>query len=147
MWLSKVTIQVWPSGGELAVAVAPITPAAPGLFSTTICQPVFSPSLAAMMRAIGSVPPPGGNGTMNLIGPFGQLAWSLTRGPQRAAPMLAASTTRRRITAIRASLMRLRFAASLGPVTGGRQRPVDQCQCRAPWPLASLIRGAGTDHG
>src|SRR5438094_426645 len=78
MWLSNVTIQVWPSGGDLAATVAPTTPAAPGLFSTTICQPVVSPSLAAMMRAIGSVPPPGGKGTMNLIGPFGQSAWALT---------------------------------------------------------------------
>ena len=60
MWLSKVTIQVWPSGAALAAAVAPITPAAPGLFSTTTFQPVFSVSLAWMMRAIGSVRRPAG---------------------------------------------------------------------------------------
>src|SRR5688572_25127815 len=100
MWLSNVTIQVWPSGGDLAAAVAPITPAAPGLFSTTTFQPVFSASLAWMMRAIGSVPPPGGKGTMNLIGPFGQSAWALTRGTQRVVPRLPASTTRRRKMAI-----------------------------------------------
>src|SRR5882672_12879551 len=108
MWLSNVTIQVWPSGGDLAATVAPTTPAAPGLFSTTICQPVVSISLAAMMRAIGSVPPPGGKGTMNFIGPLGQSAWALTMpGTQRVVPMVPASTARRRNTDILASRLRL----------------------------------------
>jgi len=40
MWLSKVTIQVWPSGGDLAAIEAPTTLAPPGLLSTMTCQPV-----------------------------------------------------------------------------------------------------------
>jgi hypothetical protein len=37
-------------------------------------QPVFSISFAWMMRATGSVEPPGGKGTMILTGPLGQSA-------------------------------------------------------------------------
>src|SRR5262249_41801340 len=97
MWLSKVTSQVWPSGGDFAATVAPITPAAPGLFSTTLCQPVVSPSLAAMIRAIGSVPPPGGKGTMNFIDPLGHSAWArASPGRQRVVPTALTSTARRR---------------------------------------------------
>ena len=65
MWLSNATSQVWPSGGDLATVAAPIAPAAPGLFSTTICQPALSMILDWMKRATGSVEPPGGKGTMN----------------------------------------------------------------------------------
>src|SRR6185369_4934545 len=72
MWLSNVTIQVWPSGGALAAIAAPIAPAAPGLLSITMFQPVLSATLAARMRATGSVVPPGGNGTTTRIGPLGQ---------------------------------------------------------------------------
>src|SRR4029077_6303647 len=72
MWLSKVIIQVWPSGGDLAATAEPTTPVPPGLLSTMMFQPVFSISLAWMMRATGSVEPPGGKGTMILIGPLGQ---------------------------------------------------------------------------
>ena len=63
MWLSKVTIQVWPSGGDLATTAAPTTLAPPGRLSTIRFQPVLSASLAWMMRATGSVEPPGGKGT------------------------------------------------------------------------------------
>ena len=72
MWLSNVTIQVWPSGGALAAMAAPIAPAAPGLLSITVCQPVLSLTLAASRRATGSVVPPGGKGTTTRIGPLGQ---------------------------------------------------------------------------
>jgi hypothetical protein len=44
----------------------------PGLLSTSTFQPVVSISLAWMMRATGSVEPPGGKGTMILIWPLGQ---------------------------------------------------------------------------
>ncbi len=60
MWLSKVSIQVWPSGGALAAIAEPTAPVPPGLFSMTMFQPVFSIILARMMRATGSVEPPGG---------------------------------------------------------------------------------------
>src|SRR5215468_775850 len=99
MWLSKVTIQVWPSGGDLAATAAPTTLAPPGLLSTMTCQPVWSVSLAWMMRATGSVEPPGGKGTMILIGPLGQsLPWALAAltmaGADKAAPRPAISERR-----------------------------------------------------
>jgi hypothetical protein len=34
MWLSKVSIQVWPSGGDLAATAEPTAPVPPGLLST-----------------------------------------------------------------------------------------------------------------
>ena len=42
MWLSNTISQVLPSGGALAAIAAPTTPLPPGLFSTTIFQPVCS---------------------------------------------------------------------------------------------------------
>src|ERR1043166_7623548 len=79
MWLSNVTIQVWPSAGALATFAAPIAPAAPGLLSITVCQPVLSLTLAASRRATASVVPPGGKGTTTRIVPLGQsLVWART---------------------------------------------------------------------
>src|SRR3990172_10502140 len=43
-------------------------PPAPERLSTTTCCPSPSPSFGATERAITSVPPPGGNGTMKRIG-------------------------------------------------------------------------------
>ena len=43
-------------------------PCAPERFSTMTCCPHISPSFAPRMRASASVPPPGGNGTMNRTG-------------------------------------------------------------------------------
>ena len=74
MWLSKVIIQVWPSGADLAATAEPTAPVPPGLLSMMMFQPVLSISLAWMMRATGSVEPPGGKGTMILIWPLGQSA-------------------------------------------------------------------------
>src|SRR5437763_524625 len=106
MWLSKVTIQVWPSGGALAVMAAPIAPAAPGLLSITVCQPVLSLTLAARMRATGSVVPPGGKGTTTRIGPLGQSPiWA--RAAQLAASVAMAppaSSERRLIVDMASSL-------------------------------------------
>src|SRR5215510_5466578 len=105
MWLSKVTIQVWPSGGDLAAMLAPTTLAPPGLLSTMMFQPVFSISLAWMMRATGSVEPPGGKGTMNLMGPLGQSPCALTMpGAPAANAAEPASSDRRRSMLIRVSL-------------------------------------------
>src|SRR3954447_24808773 len=98
MWLSKVTIQVWPSGGALAAIAAPIAPAAPGLLSITVGQPVLSLTLAARMRATGSVVPPGGKGTTIRIGPFGQSpAWARTTDGAASATVVAARRVRRRM--------------------------------------------------
>src|SRR5690348_4416742 len=98
MWESNVIIHVMPSGGALAAIAAPIAPAAPGLLSITMFQPVLSATLAARMRATGSVVPPGGKGTTTRIGPFGQspCARAMAGAPNDAAT-LPASTARRDI--------------------------------------------------
>ena len=60
---------VWPSGLALATTSTPITPPAPPRFSTTIEWPFHScDSLAATVRAVMSVPPPGANGTTKVTG-------------------------------------------------------------------------------
>jgi hypothetical protein len=50
----------------------PIVPLAPGRLSTTTVCPQRSLSFCATARAVISVPPPGGNGTINLIGRAGK---------------------------------------------------------------------------
>src|SRR3981189_2719137 len=85
MWLSNTISQGVPSGGDLAATAAPTTPVPPGLLSTTMFQPLSSISLAWMMRATGSVEPPGGKGTMNLMGPLGHSAWALALAGQQGA--------------------------------------------------------------
>src|ERR1044072_9122830 len=104
MWLSKVTIQVWPSGGDLAATEAPTTLAPPRLLSTITCQPGWSTSLAWRMRATGSVEPPGGQGTMILIGPLGQspacarfCALTMAGAPKAAAGVAISPAPPRRI--------------------------------------------------
>src|SRR5690606_12856501 len=59
---------VRPSGLARAVASSARLPPAPGLFSTTIFQPVSWPMAVAIMRVSVSVPPPGGNGEMKVMG-------------------------------------------------------------------------------
>src|SRR6476659_10148356 len=103
MWLSNVTIQVWPSGGALAAIAAPIAPAAPGLLSITMFQPVLSATLAARRRATGSVVPPGGKGTTTRIGPLGQSTCACTIVGAAIAAVAPASMDRRRRTVIAAS--------------------------------------------
>src|SRR5258707_2084672 len=63
-----------------------------------ICQPTVSSRRAWIRRATGSVEPPGGKGTTNLIGPFGQsVPCAATRlGAARVAAMLPTSSERRR---------------------------------------------------
>ena len=114
MWLSNTISQVFPSGGDLAAIAAPTTPVPPGLLSTTTFQPLSSISLAWMRRAIGSVEPPGGKGTTNLIGPLGQsaCAWAMAGAPSVAAAA-PASTERRRRSVIFASQKASLLAVSL----------------------------------
>src|SRR4051812_21204149 len=94
MWLSKVIIQVWPSGADLAATAEPTAPVPPGLLSTPTFQPVLSISLAWMMRATGSVEPPGGKGTMILTGPFGQSPTFCARTTAGAARVVATAPAR-----------------------------------------------------
>src|SRR5215813_6809174 len=100
MWLSNVIIHVWPSAGALAAIAAPIAPAAPGLLSITVCQPVLSLTLAARMRATGSVVPPGGKGTTTRMEePFGQsLACARARRGAASAAVAERSVRRRMVS-------------------------------------------------
>ncbi|CFM12523.1 Uncharacterised protein [Bordetella pertussis] len=63
--------RVYPSAADFAVASVPITPPAPARFCTTTGWPSESCSVRASTRAITSVLPPGGNGTIIWIGRAG----------------------------------------------------------------------------
>src|SRR5258708_1217536 len=68
-----------------------------GLLSRVMVRAVGLISLAWMMRATGSVEPPGGKGTMILIGPLGQSPCALAMaGAASTAAALPTSTERRR---------------------------------------------------
>ena len=58
---------VVPSGAARAAARMAMTPLAPGRLSTTTCWPSAAESLLATIRAIVSLPPPGGNGTIMVM--------------------------------------------------------------------------------
>src|SRR3546814_606890 len=64
---------VYPSGLALTTNCAPISPAAPALFSTTTGWPRILDSCSAYTRAEKSVAPPGGYGTIILMGAAGQV--------------------------------------------------------------------------
>src|SRR6266702_2375329 len=155
MWLSNATSQVWPSGAALATTVAPIAPAAPGLFSTMICQPAVSSSRAWIRRATGSVEPPGGKGTTNLIGPFGQsVPCAATRlGAARVAATLPASSERRRTIGM-GILVDIQVnhspAAGQGPspqTNAGTSRSRRPCDDRLLADDGGLERGLHAEHG
>src|SRR6218665_1045663 len=63
---------VSPSGAALAALPRPRLPPAPGRLSTTTLQRFCSAIFCATVRAIMSVPPPGGNGTIRRIGLAGE---------------------------------------------------------------------------
>src|SRR5216117_3196232 len=64
----ECTKSVYPSGPDFATTAAPMVPPAPGRFSMTIGCPSWGESLSDTVRAMMSVPLPGVNGTMILIG-------------------------------------------------------------------------------
>src|SRR5262245_47201758 len=73
----------------------------PPRFSTTICWPQMSDSFPATTRAMASVPPPGGNGTMRRTCRAGQ-AWARARRAVSAAtPVAATAATKRRRSIMR----------------------------------------------
>src|ERR1700722_1846313 len=71
---SNTNSQVLPSGGDFATRLVPRLPDEPGRFSITILALSFCCRPGCAMRAIGSTLPPGGNGTMILMMPDGQLS-------------------------------------------------------------------------
>src|SRR5437763_5646189 len=121
MWLSNVTIQVWPSAGALATLAPPIAPAAPGLLSITVCQPVLSLTLAASRRATASVVPPGGKGTTTRIGPLGQSLPCAGARPGRPIVATPPTSAARRDTAIMNASRDFLFSGE--PIGGARHRP------------------------
>src|SRR5438094_1979176 len=68
----ECTKSVVPSGSDFATTAAPMVPPAPGRFSITMGCPSWGESLSVTVRAMMSVPLPGVNGTMILIGFEGQ---------------------------------------------------------------------------
>src|SRR4029077_1994211 len=82
-----------PRGGARGSLPTPIEPPAPPTFSTITGWPSAAPILSAMMRAATSVEPPGGNGTISVIGRDGKLS-----------ACAGASATGRSASAIQATL-------------------------------------------
>src|SRR6201981_2834838 len=74
-WVSHCPVcSVYPSGLARASRPTPIEPPAPPTFSTITGWPSAAPILSAMIRAATSVDPPGGNGTISVIGREGKLS-------------------------------------------------------------------------
>src|SRR5436190_16044356 len=74
-WVSNTSTNVAPSGGDVTAAWVPIAPDAPPRFSIRIDTFRFRSSIGCARRAIRSVVPPGGNGTMMRM-VFGGQAWA-----------------------------------------------------------------------
>src|SRR3954470_8920812 len=72
-WVSNTRTNVAPSGGDVTAACVPIAPDAPARFSIRIDTFRFRSSIGCARRAIRSVVPPGGNGTMMRMVFGGQL--------------------------------------------------------------------------
>ena len=82
--LDEVSSSTEPSRGDFATKSAPITPAAPALFSTITGTSRRLASGPAMARAMTSLLPPGENGTTILI-VFGIELWALVVGAKTTA--------------------------------------------------------------
>src|SRR5215471_20047195 len=59
---------VYPSELARIARVEPVVPPAPAMFSMIICWPRARDMYSLTMRAVTSVPPPAGNGTIIVIG-------------------------------------------------------------------------------
>src|SRR5664279_642508 len=76
-----VMSSVYPSGGAVATASVPILPLAPGRFSITTAIFQSSPIRCPSVRARMSMPGPGVNGTMSLIGLLGYVSCAQAAPP------------------------------------------------------------------
>src|SRR5581483_3290320 len=97
-WVSNTNTQLLPSGLAFATAAVPTLPEAPGRFSMMmVAPPSFSCMRGCTSRAIGSTLPPGGNGTMILMTPDGQVCACAAKGAASGAAMPPSTTVRREI--------------------------------------------------
>src|SRR6185503_2632322 len=124
-WPDECTISVVPSGGDLATALAPIVPPAPGRFSITTVWPHISLSFWPIVLARMSVALPAVNGTTIFTGLVGKsCADASVANPSAHSP--------------RPSPLNTRLVFISGPFRLGRQAIVDtrvlagQLQARGP---------------
>src|SRR4030095_6391595 len=114
VWCTAPTRKVWPSGFILAACEAPTVPPAPPLLSMRICTPSWSPTCAARGRANTSVPPPAGNGLIQVIGPAGQPCCARAiAGVASAAAKPSCSARRREVRYVIVNSSQLLFVLSL----------------------------------
>src|SRR4051812_16014977 len=90
---------VYPSGAALATMSLPIVPPAPGLLSTTTGWPSAFDNACIAIRPVASVPPPGGNATMQRIGRVGHASLARTIEGKASAAAVACTNTRRVVNA------------------------------------------------
>src|SRR2546422_929691 len=79
-----------PSAGVLAAAPPPMRPGPPALFSTITGVFSDSPMACPTTRAVMSVGPPAGKGTMMRMGLAGQAAWASAGPAMQARPAVTA---------------------------------------------------------
>src|SRR5688572_30774504 len=86
-WPAVARSSVWPSGAAFATRSEPITPPAPGLFSTTTGWPRSGESCCATTRATVSELPPGGKPTTMRTARSGyDCAWAAAATSSAAIP-------------------------------------------------------------
>src|SRR5437763_1460407 len=89
---------VVPSGAARAAVRMAMTPLAPGRLSTTTCWPSAAESLLATIRAMVSLPPPDGNGTIMVMVRLGK-SWAAA-GPWTSAIRIASARPILRIASL-----------------------------------------------
>ena len=119
--------KVLPSGAAAFRACAAIRPPAPARFSTTTGVPSWSLSLSARMRAIASVPPPGGKPTITLTAAVWAMAPPVAKHANNAT--LARSDWRRRELKNKTIEKLLENVDSFGIKTDPPPCPGHQCRC------------------
>src|SRR5215468_2761423 len=114
--------------------------APPPRFSTTTCWPHSSDSFPATMRAIASVPPPGGNGTIMRTNRFGHASARAGRMARAGATVDAAASTTRR----RRSIIAARSPVDLDIGLADQRPPLVHLGLQM---AGKLVRGRADDRG
>ena len=90
---------MWPSGGALATASAPMLPPAPGLLSTTTGWPRLAFSEKVRARMSGA--PPGGKVTTRRMGWRGKACWARACGAMRVVVAAAKAAKAAKVASAR----------------------------------------------